>query len=51
MADTITVHGELNVRRAYELLGEILGDRYGVEVKVKSIRKKEDAEKRKDETA
>lgn len=49
--DIIEVKGELNVRRAYELLGEIIGDRYGVDVKLKSLTKKNPEENEPEEPA
>lgn len=39
--DEIKVTGEFNVTRAFELIAEIIGEREGVEVKVKSVKKKE----------
>lgn len=43
--DEVMVRGEFNVTRAFELLAEIIGDREGVDVKVKSVKKKEGATK------
>ncbi len=36
---------KLDVRKAFEAIANIIGDRYGMEIKVKDIKKKEEAEK------
>lgn len=38
--DIVVVKGEFDIRKAYEVLGQIKGARYGYEVKLKSIRPK-----------
>lgn len=40
--DIVEIRGQFDVRKAYEILGQIKGDRYGYEVKLKSIRPREE---------
>lgn len=42
--DTGTFIGELNVWKAYETLGKLLGQQYGVDVKLVSLKKKDGTE-------
>lgn len=49
--DTVTRLNEPNIELIFQTLYSIFGDRYGVEVKAVNIRKREDTEKQKDETA
>lgn len=44
MKDTVTFIGTLDPWKAFEALGRIIGDKYGVEVKLKSLRDKETGE-------
>ncbi|MDR1547844.1 MAG: hypothetical protein LBT06_04555 [Hungatella sp.] len=41
MKDTITTVGTLDPWKAFEALGRIIGDKYGAEVKLISLREKE----------
>lgn len=45
MKDTITTVGTLDPWKAFEALGRIIGDKYGVEVKLLSLRDKEEVVK------
>lgn len=36
---------KLDIRKAFEAIANIIGDRYGMDIEVKEIRKKEDTEK------
>lgn len=37
---------KLDVRRAYEVLGQIIGDRYNVKVTLTELKKKDDTEEK-----
>lgn len=45
MKDTITTVGTLDPWKAFEALGTIIGNKYGVEVKLLSLRDKDESEK------
>jgi hypothetical protein len=45
MEDTITTVGTLDPWKAFEALGRIIGDKYGVEVKILSLRDKRESAK------
>lgn len=47
MEDTITTVGTLDPWKAFEALGRIIGDKYGVEVKLLSLRDENESEKEK----
>lgn len=40
MSDTVAVKGEFDAEKAFEMIAEIIGDREGMEIRLKSIRKK-----------
>lgn len=42
--DTVRFVGELNVWKAYETLGRLLGQQYGADVKLVSLKKKDGSE-------
>jgi hypothetical protein len=43
--DTVTFVGELNVWKAYETLGKLLGKQYGIDVKMTELKEKGDGAK------
>ncbi|WP_312427110.1 hypothetical protein [Lacrimispora sp.] len=45
MKDTVTTVGTLDPWKAFEALGRIIGDKYGVEVKLLSLRDKNETAK------
>ena len=40
--DTVTCVGELNVWKAFETLGKLLGQQYGADVRLVSLKKKDE---------
>lgn len=40
--DVVIVRGEFNPKKVFQLLADILGDRYGMEVTVTDVIRKED---------
>lgn len=38
-SDTVTIRGTFDPLKAYQSLARIIGDRYGVEITVKSVKK------------
>lgn len=44
--DLMDDKNKLDVRRAYEAIGQILGDRYNVKVTLTDLRKKDDTEEK-----
>lgn len=44
--DIVTMVGELDVKKVYQALATILGDRAGIRITLKSVQKQDDKEKK-----
>lgn len=49
--DTIIVENQLDIRKAYEALARIIGEREHVQITVTAIKKRSEAQKDEDSTA